>query len=201
MVEVPFRKVGEDCGVVAVYRPGGAAAELVHRALFALQHRGQEASGIAVWNGSEISHLKGRGLVAESLPTYRVANLDGDSAIGHNRYSTVTVDRSENIQPFLAGTPYGRFAIAHNGNIKNQDALTQELEAEGALLSTTMDTELIVHLIARSGAATFEDALRKAFDRAKGAYSLTMVVNGKLYGARDPNGIRPLVLGKLHDGG
>lgn len=201
MVEVPFRKIGEDCAVVAVYRPDGPAAELVHRALFALQHRGQEASGIAVWNGTEVSHLKGRGLVAESLPTYQVQKLDGHSAIGHNRYSTVTVDRSENIQPFLAGTPYGRFAIAHNGNLKNQDELTAELEADGALLSTTMDTELIVHLLARSHAESFEDALRAAFTKAKGAYSLTMLVNDRLFGARDPNGIRPLVLGKLPNGG
>lgn len=195
------KELGEDCGVVAIYRPGGSAAELAHRALFALQHRGQEAAGIACWNNDEISHLKGRGLVADSLPTYRVEKLDGDLAIGHNRYSTVTVDRTENIQPFLASTPYGKLAIAHNGNLKNTHELTQKLEAEGALLSTTMDTELIVHLLARSNAPSFELAMREAFKQAKGAWSITMLVNGRLFGARDPNGVRPLVIGKLPDNG
>lgn len=195
------REWGEDCGVMAVYRAGGNAAELVHRGLFALQHRGQEAAGLcAVGDDGALQHLKGRGLVAECLPTYQVTKLGGTKAIGHVRYSTVTADRTENIQPFVAKTPYGQFAIAHNGNLKNTDSLRRELEDAGALLSTSMDTELIVHLVARSGAPDLAAALRRAAAQMVGAYSLTMLCGEDLYGLRDPNGIRPLVLGELQDG-
>lgn len=191
----------EDCGVIAVYRAGGAAAELVHRGLFALQHRGQEAAGIvALGPNGELHHLKGRGLVADCLPTYKVAKLPGTKAIGHVRYSTVPADRSENIQPFVATTPYGRLAIAHNGNLKNFEALRSDLESKGSLLSTSMDTEVMAHLVARSGAATFEQAFQLAARSMVGAYSLTMLSHGRLLGLRDPNGVRPLVIGKLKDG-
>lgn len=196
------RELKELCGIVGVWRAGGQqAAPLAHRGLFALQHRGEEAAGIATWGGrGELSNLKGRGLVAECLPTYRVKDLPGDRAIGHVRYSTVEADRSENIQPFIAATPYGKLAIAHNGNLKNAHSLGRELEAAGALMSTTMDTELLVHLLARSGAPSFPEALRVAARQVVGAYSLTMLCDGKVYGLRDANGIRPLVLGKLKDG-
>ncbi len=186
---------------MAVYRRGGDASHLIHRALFALQHRGQEAAGIVTaGDDGEVQHLRSRGLVADALPTYRVKELTGTSGIGHVRYSTVTMDRTENIQPFIASVPYGRFAIAHNGNLKNADALRELLEYEGALLSTTMDTELIVHLIARSGAPDLRAALKYTASRIEGAYSLTMLCDGKLYALRDPHGIRPLVLGELDDG-
>lgn len=198
---VPYRKLNEECGVVGVYHPSGAA-QRVHRALFALQHRGQEAAGIVTWSEEgELHHQKGRGLVADCLPTYRVKDMPGQVGIGHCRYSTVSVDRSENIQPFLTGTPYGRFAIAHNGNLKNDADLRSELEGTGSLLSTSMDTELMVHLIARSGRPEFRDALAFMGSEALGAFSLTMLCDGKLYGLRDPHGLRPLVLGELDDGG
>lgn len=200
-VDVPWRKTGEDCGVIAVMRRGGAAAELVHRGLFALQHRGQEAAGIAtIGPTGELHHLKGRGLVDTALPVYQVRALAGELAIGHVRYSTVTMDRSENIQPFIGGTPYGRFAIAHNGNLKNTDTLARELEAQGSILSTTMDTELFAHLLARSGATDFASGMAAACKRAVGAYSLTMLCDGRLFALRDPHGVRPLVLGELRDG-
>ena len=198
---VPGRKLNEYCGVSAIFRREGEAAPLVHRALIALQHRGQEAAGIAsVGPNQDITSLKRRGLVSDSLPTYDVRKLLGNRAIGHVRYSTVALDREENIQPFIANTPYGRLAISHNGNLKNAPALRQKLERAGALLSTSMDTELIVHLIARSGAPTFPEALRHAAGQLQGAYSLTLLCNGRVYGLRDPNGIRPLVLGELTDG-
>ncbi|MBI5508715.1 MAG: amidophosphoribosyltransferase [Deltaproteobacteria bacterium] len=194
-------EVHEECGVIGVVRADGPAAELVHRGLFALQHRGQEAAGIVTWGPTkELHHLKGRGLVSECLPVYQVKALAGSVAIGHVRYSTVTMDRSENIQPFLATTPYGKFAIGHNGNLKNTDALRSRLEAAGSLLSTTMDTELIVHLLARSGAKSFVDALARAAGESLGAYSLVMICEGVLYALRDPHGIRPLVLGELKAG-
>lgn len=195
------RALKEFCGVIAAYRANAPAAEWIHRGLFALQHRGQEAAGIASWGpGREVHHLKGVGLVSESLPPYRVKNLPGNAAIGHVRYSTVSVDRSENIQPFVANTPYGHFAIAHNGNLKNAAELQSELEAKGSLLSTTMDTELLVHLLARSEAPDLPAALRFACKQAVGAYSLTMLCDGQLYGLRDPHGIRPLVIGERDNG-
>ena len=201
MIAVPLDKQHEECGIVAIYRHEETAATLVHRALFALQHRGQEAAGIASWTPlGEMQHLRHRGLVVEALPTYQVKTLVGNRAIGHVRYSTVTMDRSENIQPFVTTTPYGRLAIAHNGNLKNADTLRTELESTGSLLSTTMDTELIVHLLAQSGAKNLAEALRIAAQRMVGAYSLTILCDGRVYGVRDAHGVRPLVLGELKDG-
>jgi len=200
-VAIPDRKLNEYCGVSAIYRQDGEAAPLVHRALIALQHRGQEAAGIAsVGINQPLTSLKRRGLVSDSLPTYDVRKLQGNRAIGHVRYSTVALDREENIQPFIANTPYGRLAISHNGNLKNATELRTELEQAGALLSTSMDTELIVHLIARSGKLTFTEALHHAAGQLQGAYSLTLLCDGRIYGLRDPFGIRPLVLGSLNDG-
>lgn len=191
----------EECGIVAVYRGEGKAAELAHRCLFALQHRGQEAAGLTTWSpDKKIQHLKGRGLVSDCLPVYKVKKLEGSKAIGHVRYSTVSADRTENIQPFIAMTPYGKIAIAHNGNLKNANELKEQLEKQGSLLSTTMDTELIVHLIAKSGESNFEKALIKAKSQLVGAYSLTIICNGALYAFRDEHGIRPLVLGEREDG-
>jgi amidophosphoribosyltransferase len=191
----------EECGVVAVYRGEGQASSFVHRALLALQHRGEEAAGITAWDYAKgIQHLKGRGLVSECLPIYRVLKLVGSKAIGHVRYSTVSAASSENIQQFIASTPYGKLAIAHNGNLKNANELRTELERQGSLLSTTMDTELIAHLIAKSGKETFVDALKAATEKLVGAYSLTMICNDDLYGYRDHHGIRPLVLGERNDG-
>lgn len=188
----------ELCGVLAVYRPGGGAAGLVHRGLCALQHRGQEAAGIVTVDGSgEIHHLRGRGTVSDALPLDGVAELPGERAVGHVRYSTVARDRAENIQPFLGDTPYGHLALAHNGNFKNAAALTRELRRSGAVLSTTMDTELLVHLVARSGRRALPEALRAACERVVGAYSLTFLCDGRVYGLRDAYGIRPLVIGRL----
>jgi len=193
--------VHEDCGIVAVYRGEGQASNFVHRSLLALQHRGEEAAGITSWDYTKgIQHLRGRGLVSDCLPIYRVLKLQGSKAIGHVRYSTVAVDQTENIQPFIATTPYGKLAIAHNGNLKNTEELRKELESQGSLLSTTMDTELIAHLIAKSGEKTFAAALKAATKKLVGAYSLTMICDGRLYGFRDAYGIRPLVLGEREDG-
>lgn len=195
---LPFDELREACGVVAVYHEA-AAVPLAHRALLELQHRGQEGAGIVSIDDAGTHHVaKGRGLIAEALPVHRIEGMPGDRAIGHCRYSTVGLD--ENIQPFLANTPYGRVAIAHNGNIKNADDLRDELEADGALVSTTLDTELLVHLIARSRAPDFAAALQHMAAAAVGAYSLTMFCDGRIYALRDPNGLRPLVLGEIKGG-
>ena len=140
----------EFCGVIAIYSATAAAAPLTHRALFALQHRGQESAGIVtVDDAGRLHHLRARGLVTDALPLPQVCELPGRRAIGHVRYSTVAADRAENVQPFWASTPYGELAVAHNGNIKNASALAGELREAGSILSTTMDTELLVHLVAR----------------------------------------------------
>ena len=198
MITVPLDKMREACGVVAVYSEDGAAP-LVHRALFELQHRGQEAAGIASAGHDGALHVeKGQGLIAEGLPYHRIENMPGTRAVGHCRYSTVGLE--QNVQPFVANTPYGRLALAHNGNLKNADALRDRLEAEGSLVATSLDTELLVHLIARSHAPDFPAALRYMADAAIGAYSLTMLCDGTLYALRDPNGLRPLVLGEMKGG-
>jgi amidophosphoribosyltransferase len=198
MIDVPLDKLREACGVVAVYTAGGAAP-IVHRALFELQHRGQEGAGIVSADPDGTLHVtKGQGLIADALPFRSIEEMPGHHAIGHTRYSTVDPDQS--IQPFVAGTPYGRLAIAHNGNIKNAPELRARLEAEGALLSTGLDTELLVHLIARSGAPDFPEALRRMAAKAIGAYSLVLLVGGRIFALRDPNGLRPLVVGQLKDG-
>lgn len=192
-------KLHEECGVIAVFRAAGNAAALAHRGLFALQHRGQEAAGLAsVDEHGELHNLRNPGLVA-ALPMEGVAALPGRIAIGHVRYSTVTVDHAENIQPFLAHTPFGRLAIAHNGNFHNADALSDALRSDGALLSTTMDTELFVHLLSRSRKSDLHGALRAACDGVIGAYSLTLLCGQRLFALRDAHGIRPLVLGRLPD--
>ena len=198
MIAVPLDKLRENCGVVAVYSVDGAAP-LVHRALFELQHRGQEAAGIASVGPDGALHVeKGLGLITEGLPYHQIENMEGTRAVGHCRYSTVGLE--QNVQPFVANTPYGRLALAHNGNIKNADQLRGELEAEGSLVTTSLDTELLVHLIARSHAPDFPSALRYMAARAIGAYSLAMVCDGTLYALRDPNGLRPLVLGEMKGG-
>lgn len=193
-------KLREECGVIAVYRAAGGAASVAHRGLFALQHRGQESAGLAsIDDSGDLHSLRNRGLVVTALPLERVAELPGRMAIGHVRYSTVTVDHAENIQPFLAISPFGRLGIAHNGNFKNADELTEMLREQGALLSTTMDTELFVHLLTRSGLRDFHAALRTAAQGVVGAYSLTLLCGQRLYGLRDAHGVRPLVLGALPD--
>ena len=192
----------EFCGVTAIYSAKADAAPLTHRALFALQHRGQESAGIVtIDEGGRLHQLRARGLVTEALPLPRVCKLPGRRAIGHVRYSTVAADRAENVQPFLASTPYGEIAVAHNGNIKNAAELAGELRQAGSILSTTMDTELLVHLLARSGAPELASALQQVAARALGAYSLTILCAGRLYGLRDAYGLRPLVLGELAEGG
>lgn len=193
-------KLHEECGVLAIYRAAGSAARLTHSGLLALQHRGQEAAGLASVDDHGVLHsLRRRGLVASALPLPRVAELPGRLAIGHVRYSTVPVDHAENIQPFIAATPFGRLAIAHNGNFKNAPELAAELCREGALLSTTMDTELFVHLLTRSQKSDLYAALRAAAESVVGAFSLTLIVGNRLLALRDAHGIRPLVIGRLPD--
>ncbi len=189
------------CGVVGVYTSKLAAAPLVLRALHALQHRGQEAAGIvSVDDNGRLEELRGRGLVEKAVPTPLALALAGNRAVGHARYSTVARDHADNVQPFVTSTPFGTLALCHNGNLKNAPRLLRELVQQGVVLKTTMDTELLAHLLCRASASDFSTALAQAMGCAVGAYTLTMLVGNRLFGLRDPHGLRPLVLGRLPQG-
>lgn len=186
----------EECGVAGVLcADGRPAAPLVHVALYALQHRGQESAGIAAGWGDDLSVHTGMGLVAQVFDDARVAALPGAAAVGHVRYATMGSARLENAQPFVVRSPWGPLAIAHNGNLINAPALRRALESEGVVFHATTDSEMIAHLIARAPAATMEEAIAAAMGRIEGAYTVVALAAGRLYGFRDAHGIRPLVVG------
>ncbi|MCA2005471.1 MAG: amidophosphoribosyltransferase [Ignavibacterium sp.] len=194
------------CGIFGIYGHPNASLQTYY-GLHALQHRGQEACGIVTrsFNGDGRAHfniLKGEGLVSEvfddseSLTTL----LSGNSAIGHNRYSTTGASKSrKNIQPFMVNYRLGNLAIAHNGNLTNAKELRDELVNEGAIFQTTSDTEVILHLIARSKLDNQIDQIIEALNRVKGAYCVVILADDKLIAARDPLGFRPLSIGKLEN--
>jgi len=184
------------CGVFGV-AGHPEAAHITYLGLYALQHRGQESAGIVtVQNGEHLAY-RGMGLVADVFDETKLAKLPGRSAIGHVRYSTAGESTLRNAQPFGATTDGGPVAIAHNGNLVNALAIRRELEGRGAIFSSTVDSEVIVHLIARSREQALEDRLIDALSRVKGAFSLLMLTDDALIAARDPWGFRPLVLGRL----
>lgn len=186
----------EECGVFGIYGHPDAA-NLTYLGLYALQHRGQEAGGIAAWNGKRIAYEKGMGYVADLFDEARLARLPGRSAVGHVRYSTAGGSHLENAQPIVYNTNKGPLAIAHNGNLVNADELRAELEAEGSIFTTTSDTEVLLHLMARSRAESLVEALRDTLGRVRGAYSIVLLAGEKVLAARDPQGFRPLTIGRL----
>lgn len=185
----------EECGVVGVVTTSGPAAPVAHLALYALQHRGQESAGIASSDGARTWLHKEMGLVAQVFDGQRIASLPGRLAIGHVRYSTMGSARIENAQPLQVASPWGMLALAHNGNLINAPALRAELEAGGAVFASTTDSEVIARLIAHAAARTLEEAVGWAMERIEGAYTVAMLVGGKVLGFRDAHGIRPLALG------
>ena len=192
-------KFREECGVFGVLGRADAA-NLVYLGLYALQHRGQESAGIAsVAHDGRILSEKDMGYVADIFTHERIAKLPGDTAIGHVRYSTAGGSMLCNAQPIVAFTSKGAIAVAHNGNLTNGDELRKQLEAEGAIFNSTADSELFVHLIARSRAADLEGAFVDALGRVQGAYAVALLAPGRIFAARDPMGFRPLVLGKLEE--
>jgi amidophosphoribosyltransferase len=194
-----FDKLHEECGVFGVLGRADAA-NLVYLGLYALQHRGQESAGISsVTEDGRILSEKEMGYVADVFTQERIARLPGDTAVGHVRYSTAGGSMLCNAQPIYAHTSKGPIAVAHNGNLVNGDALRQRLEAEGAIFNSTADSEVIVHLIARSKAADAEGAFLDALSQLEGAYAMALLTPTKIFAARDPYGFRPLVLGKLED--
>ncbi|MDR7523003.1 MAG: amidophosphoribosyltransferase [Armatimonadota bacterium] len=187
----------EECGVSGVCcTDGQSAAALVHVALYALQHRGQESAGIAAWDGEVLRHHRGMGLVATVFDHDRIAALPGEVAIGHVRYATMGSARIENAQPFVVASPWGPVATSHNGNLINAPALRRELEAGGVCFQSTTDSEMIAHLIARAPAKSAEDAVAYCMTRIEGAYTVAAIVEGRLYGFSDDRAIRPLVVGR-----
>ncbi|MEJ5262617.1 MAG: amidophosphoribosyltransferase [Ignavibacterium sp.] len=192
------------CGIFGIYGHPNASLQAYY-GLHALQHRGQEACGIVTrsFNGDGRAHfniVKGEGLVSEVFDDSESLNslLQGNSAIGHNRYSTTGASKSrKNIQPFMVNYRLGNLAIAHNGNLTNAKELREELVNEGAIFQTTSDTEVILHLIARSKLDNQIDQILEALNRIEGAYCLVILTDDKLIAARDPLGFRPLSLGKL----
>ncbi len=194
-----FDKLHEECGVFGVLGKTDAA-NLVYLGLYALQHRGQESAGIAsVTPEGRLVFEKEMGYVADVFTQERLARLPGEAAIGHVRYSTAGGSMLCNAQPIFAHTSKGPVAVAHNGNLVNGDALRARLEAEGAIFNSTADSEVIVHLIARSRAADVEGAFVDALSQLEGAYAIALITPGRIFAARDPHGFRPLVLGKLDD--
>lgn len=195
---LPF-KLQEKCAVVGIFGHP-EAANLAYLALYALQHRGQESSGIASSDGENLYLERGMGLVADIFDPPRLERLKGPMAIGHNRYSTTGESTLTNAQPFMVNYRQGSLAVVHNGNLINAYQLKKALEDSGSIFQSTMDTEVIVHFIARSNQDSFIESLVEALKEVKGAYSLIFLRNREMIAVRDPWGFRPLVLGKLKEG-
>lgn len=193
-----FDKFQEECGVFGIYGHPDAA-NLTYLGLYALQHRGQEAAGIVSSDGKELFSVKGRGLVADIFTEDRIKKLHGHSAIGHNRYSTTGESSLINVQPIQVNFALGSLAIAHNGNLVNAGILKDELEAYGSIFQSTMDSEVIIHLIAQSRMATLHDRIVEALGHVQGSYSLLVITENELIAVRDPRGFRPFSLGELDD--
>ncbi len=187
------------CGIFGIFGHPHAA-EITHLGLYSLQHRGQESSGIvAVDRQTGARAIKGMGLVSEGFEGPDVGGLTGDIAIGHTRYSTAGSSTIENAQPVLARFRDGHISLAHNGNLINATELRHELEDAGSIFTSTMDSEVLVHRLARSPSAKPEDKLADALRGVEGAYCLVVTIGKTLLAARDPRGWRPLVMGKLGD--
>ena len=192
-------KLREECGVFGISNHTDSAT-LVALGLHALQHRGQEGCGIVSYDGTNFHSEKRQGLVGDYFTRNEVIKrLPGNFAIGHNRYSTTGETSLRNIQPFFADLHGGGLSIAHNGNLTNAVSLRDALVKEGAIFRTTSDTETIVQLVAKSKRVKMIDKIIDTLFQIKGGYSLILMTNKKLIGVRDPFGIRPLVIGKLHD--
>ena len=194
-------KLKEECGVIGIYDPEEYEdiSRLTYFGLIALQHRGQESAGIAVSNG-KMHYYKEMGLVQEVFSDEILKRLKGRVAIGHVRYSTTGESYVANAQPLVVKYKGGSIALAHNGNLINAAVLRDELEDKGSIFQTSIDSEVIANLIARNYKLGFKEAIIHSDQRIKGAYALTIICENKLIGVRDPNGLRPICVGKLGNG-
>ncbi|MEI6305954.1 MAG: amidophosphoribosyltransferase, partial [Deltaproteobacteria bacterium] len=192
-----FHHPQEECGVFGIYKHP-EAANLTYLGLYALQHRGQESCGIVSSDGTTLFAHKRMGLVADVFGNQEVfKKIPGDSAIGHVRYSTAGASVEKNVQPIMVDYSRGSIAIAHNGNLVNAHMLKAELEAYGSIFQTTMDTEIIIHLLAMARHTSLVERIVESLIRIKGAYCLLFLTESRMIGVRDPSGFRPLCLGKL----
>jgi amidophosphoribosyltransferase len=196
---LPEYRPRDHCGVAAVY-DHEEAANLVYLALYALQHRGQESAGIVASDGQRLRRHVGSGYVADVFSEDELADLPGRAAIGHVRYSTAGGTGLDNAQPLVMSHRRGPVAIAHNGNLVNALTLRERLEAEGSIFRTTSDTEVVLHLLARSPKRDVVEALADALREVSGAFSLVVADRERIIAARDPHGFRPLSLGRLPSG-
>jgi amidophosphoribosyltransferase len=186
----------DHCGVFGVFGHP-EAAKLTYLGLYALQHRGQESAGIASTDGVDLSVHKGMGLIEEIFKPDLLAKLAGEAAIGHTRYSTAGDTSLSNAQPIVIDCNKGKLALGHNGNLTNASDWRRKLEHRGSIFQTTSDTEVIVHLLARSAARNLSGGIADALNQVEGAYSLLLLTRDELYAIRDPRGFRPLCLGQL----
>src|SRR6185437_8289789 len=194
--ELPFDKFHEECGVIALYGHP-EAANLVYLGLYALQHRGQESAGMASSDGRKIHSVRKMGHVAEIFTPDVLNQLPGSLGIGHTRYSTAGDTTIKNAQPLSVACSKGQVAVAHNGNFTNAIELRRELEEDGSIFQSTSDTEVVLHLVARSRERTLSGALRDALLQIEGAFSLVFLAEDRIIVARDPHGFRPLAIGRL----
>ena len=192
-------KLQENCGIVGIFNHP-EAANLVYLGLFALQHRGQESAGIVSVDEEKFYTEKAMGKVADVFNRTRLAQLPGRMAIGHVRYSTAGESSIAESQPIVVKYAYGSMGIAHNGNLVNAERIRKFLVEDGSIFQSTTDSEVIVHLIARSKARRFIPRIVDSLSKIEGAYSLLFLADGKMIGIRDPRGFRPLAIGKVGDG-
>ena len=192
-----FHRPEEECGIFGIFNHP-EASNLTYLGLYALQHRGQESCGIVSSDGVGLHAHKSMGLVADVFGNQEIfKSLPGRSAIGHVRYSTTGSSVIKNVQPIMVDYSRGSIALAHNGNLVNAQIIKDELEAWGSIFQTTMDTEIIIHLLAISKANSLVERLSEALNRIKGAYCLLIITETRMVAARDPHGFRPLCIGKL----
>ncbi|MFC3885433.1 amidophosphoribosyltransferase [Bacillus songklensis] len=193
-----IKGLNEECGVFGVWGHDNAA-QITYYGLHSLQHRGQEGAGIAVTDGEKVTVAKGLGLVTEVFGQGEINDLHGKAAIGHVRYATAGGGGYQNVQPLHFQSHSGSLALAHNGNLVNATALKHQLENQGSIFQTTSDTEVLAHLIKRSGYQTLKDQVKNALTMLKGAYAFLILTETEMLVALDPNGLRPLSIGRLGD--
>ena len=198
--EIMHDKFQDECGVFGIYGHP-EAANLTYLGLYALQHRGQESCGIVAGDGKNLRAYRGMGLVSDVFKRDSIfAELPGRNAIGHVRYSTAGSSDLKNVQPIMVDYARGGIAVAHNGNLVNAQDIRNELENTGSIFSTTSDTEVLIHLLAKSHCDSLPERIAESLMAVKGAYSILFLTETRMVAVRDPNGFRPLVLGKLSEG-
>src|SRR5882724_3371945 len=198
MIELSDDKLREECGVFGIY--GHAeASRMTYLGLYALQHRGQESCGMVSSTGERLLSERDMGYVSEAFDQARLDRLPGACAIGHVRYSTAGEVSLRECQPFLVTCQHGQIAVCHNGNLPFAREERKKLEREGAIFSSTSDTEVVLHGVARSRAASIAEAIPEVLRDTEGAFSMLFLTPRELIAVRDPRGFRPLALGRLGD--